>query len=414
MKINAKIFAVILLVVALPGCEAGGGGNGPPPASTPKWTWVSGNNTVNQEGTYGTQGTASPSNVPGAREQAASWIDSSGRLWLFGGFGYDSTTANHGYLNDLWKFDPAALEWTWVSGDNVVNQRGTYGTQGTASPSNVPGAREQAASWIDSSGRLWLFGGFGCDSTTANYHYLNDLWKFDPTTLEWTWVSGNNVVNQEGTYGTQGIASPSNVPGARYLAASWIDSQGKLWLFGGFGCDSTTANFSYLNDLWKFDPTTLEWTWVSGNNVVNQGGTYGTKGTAAPSNVPGARCDAASWIDFSGRLWLFGGFGYDSTIANHSFINDLWKFDPTTLEWTWVSGSNVVNQGGHTGQKVQPLHQISPGQGTALHPELIPRVNSGSSADLGLIRLATTAISTTCGSLTRRPLNGPGYPAPMW
>jgi hypothetical protein len=31
----------------------------------------------------------------------SSWIDSSGNLWLFGGYGYDSTGAL-GYLNDMW------------------------------------------------------------------------------------------------------------------------------------------------------------------------------------------------------------------------------------------------------------------------------------------------------------------------
>jgi len=44
--------------------------------------------------------------VPGARNSISSWIDSSGNLWLFGGYGYDST-GNVGYLNDLWQYDPS-------------------------------------------------------------------------------------------------------------------------------------------------------------------------------------------------------------------------------------------------------------------------------------------------------------------
>jgi hypothetical protein len=31
--------------------------------------------------------------------------DASGKLWFFGGDGYDSTGAQ-GYLNDLWEFQP--------------------------------------------------------------------------------------------------------------------------------------------------------------------------------------------------------------------------------------------------------------------------------------------------------------------
>ena len=54
----------------------------------------------------------------------------------------------------------------------------------------------------------------------------------------WTWIHGQNDVEQLGIYGTQGIASPENVPGARYNPASWIDADGVLWLFGGSGVDS--------------------------------------------------------------------------------------------------------------------------------------------------------------------------------
>ena len=310
-----------------------------------KWTWVSGSDIGNQAGTYGTKGTAALSNVPGGRMGAVSWIDSQGKLWLFGGFGSDSTGASQADFNDLWKYD--GTNWTWVSGSNIGDQTGIYGTKGTAAPSNVPGARCSAVSLIDSQGKLWLFGGFGSDST-GNYDlYLNDLWKFDPTTLEWTWVSGSDIGNQAGTYGTKGITDPANVPGARSGAVSWIDSQGKLWLFGGAGMDLTVYG-GLLNDLWEYDPTTNEWTWVSGSDIGNQAGTYGTKGTADPSNVPGARCSAVSWIDPQGKLWLFGGRGAPGGSIGGE-LNDLWEYDPATLEWTWVSGSDVFGQNGTYG-----------------------------------------------------------------
>jgi N-acetylneuraminic acid mutarotase len=339
-KMGVILFSFLALLAA---CEKSS--DDTTPTTGPKWTWVSGSTTVNQAGTYGTQGVSNSSNVPGAREEAVSWLDSSGKLWLFGGYGYDSA----GYidrLNDLWKFDPAALEWTWVSGSHTVNQAGTYGTQGVADPSNVPGARNGVGSWLDSSGSFWLFGGLARDSA-GNIGQLNDLWKYDPTTLEWTWVSGSNVRYQAGTYGTQGIADPSNVPGARVAAVSWIDSQGGLWLFGGFGYDSAGTK-GWLNDLWKYDPATLSWTWVSGSTTGDQLGTYGTKGVADSSNVPGGRYEAASWLDSSDNLWLFGGKGLDYA-GSLSGLNDLWKFDPANLEWTWVSGSQSSVQTGTYG-----------------------------------------------------------------
>jgi hypothetical protein len=208
--------------------------------SAKEWTWVSGSQTANAVGVYGTQGVAAASNVPGARIGAVSWADSSGNLWLFGG-------ADNGYLNDLWEFNPTTREWKWVSGNNTANATGIYGTRGVAAASNVPGGRDYAVSWIDSSGSLWLFGGQNQNS------YFNDLWNFNPSIGEWTWVSGNSYTDGPGSYGTQGTASTSNLPGARYNAVAWIDSSGNLWLFGGGGFPGL-GNFGYLNDLWRYQP----------------------------------------------------------------------------------------------------------------------------------------------------------------
>jgi ribosomal protein S11 len=279
------------------------------------WEWVSGSNTASAGGVYGTQGVASTSNVPGAREIGISWTDSSGNLWLFGGYEYNSSGLS-AFLNDLWKFNPTAGTWEWVSGSNASGASGVYGTQGVASMSNVPGARQATISWTDTSGNLWLFGGAGYDSM-GNFGTLNDLWKFNPTAGTWAWVSGSATFGAGGVYGTQGVASMSNVPGARQAAISWTDSSGNLWLFGG-------ADGSYLNDLWKFNPTAGTWEWVGGSNTGGAAGVYGTQGIASASNVPGARQGAMSWTDASGNLWLFGGV---DASGNYS-LNDLWEFVP--------------------------------------------------------------------------------------
>jgi hypothetical protein len=310
--------------------------------SNGEWTWMSGSNVLNQTGTYGAEGTPAPGNVPGARDSAVSWIDASGNLWLFGGYGYDSTGAQ-GYLNDLWEYSNG--EWTWMSGANVANQAGTYGNKGTPSSGNVPGARDSAVSWIDASGNFWLFGGGGYDST-GTLGSLNDLWEY--SNGEWTWMSGSNVANQAGTYGIKGTPASSNVPGGRWNAASSTDMSGNFWLFGGTGYDSTGTGGA-LNDLWEYNNG--EWTWISGSNVNGQAGTYGTKGTPASANVPGARDSAVSWIDASGNFWLFGG---------HWNLNDLWKYGAG--EWTWVSGSNSINQIGTYGTEGMPAPGNVPGE----------------------------------------------------
>jgi N-acetylneuraminic acid mutarotase len=311
--------------------------------STGQWTWVGGSNTPNAAGTYGTQGTAAASNVPGSRYSASFWTDSSGNFWLFGGIGYGST--GNGYLNDLWQYSPSTGQWTWVGGSNTPNAVGAYGTQGTASASNVPGARYSASTWIDSSGNLWLFGGLGYGSSSiGGAGNLNDLWRYSPSTGLWTWVSGSNTANAAGTYGTQGTAAAGNMPGGRYSASTWIDSSGTLWLFGGYGYDST-GTVGKLNDLWQYNSSTGQWTWVGGEDAVNASGVYGLLGTVAVSNVPGARQAASTWIDSSGNFWLFGGVGYDATrgVGN---LNDLWQYNPSTSEWTWVSGGAGDNASG--------------------------------------------------------------------
>ncbi|MDD5712193.1 MAG: kelch repeat-containing protein [Smithellaceae bacterium] len=283
------------------------------------WTWVSGSSAIGQTGVYGTQGLASPANVPGARGGSVSWIDGSGNLWLFGGWYYDASGSQR-RLNDLWKFD--GTNWTWVSGSSATNQAGNYGTKGTAAASNIPGTRGACVSWIDGSGNLWLFGGYGNDSAGSS-GWLNDLWEFDGT--NWTWVNGANTINQTGIYGTKGgVPVASNVPGARQFPVSWIDGTGNLWLFGGYGYDSTGA-LGYLDDLWKFDGA--NWTWVSGCNTINNDGNYGTKGVAAATNAPGGRQFLVSWADSAGKLWLFGGQGYDSA-GSLGLLNDLWYYEP--------------------------------------------------------------------------------------
>jgi hypothetical protein len=40
-------------------------------------------------------------------------------------------------------------QWTWVGGDNAINQPVVYSTKGIASSTNTPGGREGSVSWTD-------------------------------------------------------------------------------------------------------------------------------------------------------------------------------------------------------------------------------------------------------------------------
>jgi N-acetylneuraminic acid mutarotase len=251
------------------------------------------------------------------------------------------------FLNDLWWYDPTSQQWAWDGVSNTGGAAGVYGTQGTAAPGNVPGARAYASTWTDSSGRLWMFGGLGLDSLNHQV-YFNDLWVYDPTSHWWTWVSGSSSTNQQGVYGAPGTPATANTPSARWGAEVWRDGAGRFWLFGGagYGFDTTNAPaFDVLNDLWMFDPTIKQWTWMSGTDVVATPGVYGTMGTPAAGNLPGGRGGAVVWTDSAGQVWLFGGIGVglSGLSGGEGSLNDLWTYNPTTQQWTWVNGPNTVN-----------------------------------------------------------------------
>jgi N-acetylneuraminic acid mutarotase len=224
-------------------------------------------------------------------------------------------------------------EWAWISGGSVsYNQTGVYGTLGAPAAANVPGYRTSSTTWTDSSGNLWLFGGSGPvggsspgAATNTSLHF-NDLWKFNPATNQWTWVSGFDNTTP-GVYGTVGVPTAANVPGSREDAVGWTDTGGNLWLFGGEGYDATGAR-GYLNDLWEFNSSAGVWAWISGSSTIGsancyqpgiecaQSSVYCILGQPAAANVPGGRSGPVGSVDSNGNLWLFGGLNSANGVVN--------------------------------------------------------------------------------------------------
>lgn len=327
------------------------------------WIWMGGANSTNQSDNYGIQGVPSTSNLPGARQNASTWVDSSGNFWLFGGLAAqpNSIGVSSSPKNDLWEFNPTNGAWTWVSGSAFSGTfqfplSGVYGSQGVPANTNTPGARSAAMTWTDKNGNLWLFGGSGFDSV-GTLGDLNDLWEFKPASAVWTWVSGSNIANQQGIYGIQGVSDLANMPGARAAAAKWIDGDGNLWLFGG----AVPPYNADLNDLWEFNPSSNLWTWVSGFNTPNQFPQPGGP------NVPGPRAEMTSWVDAKGNFWFFGGVtgtGACAPVCGGTTWNDLWEFNPKTSTWSWITGSYLPGQPGVYGIQGVPAASNSPGSRT--------------------------------------------------
>ena len=338
--------------------------------NTLMWTYVAGYSAfpgTTPDG-IGMAVSASPT-MPGGREGAASWTDSSGDFWLFGGKGWD-VNGNYGELNDLWEFTSAGwnlaggpssvtcngyetgASWTGCGNGNVITNM-----TGAPDPGNWPGGRQNATTWADPSGSLWLFGGGGFSAVGSGE--LSDLWEYVPGS-GWAWMSGNQWPNQPTNSG-------GTAPGGRDSAISLVDSSGNLWLFGGNGVDSV-GNSGILNDLWELVPATgcyacmPNWTLVGGsitsdspaNNLPLNAlkGQYGTPGTAGSGNQPGRRIGATAWTDSNHNFWLLGGSGYDSS-GSLGLLSDLWEYTPpsaaATGGWTWVSGSKLANQASQYG-----------------------------------------------------------------
>jgi N-acetylneuraminic acid mutarotase len=327
-------------------------------AQANEWTWMGGTDANSMFGVWGTKGTPAVGNIPGSRSGASSWTDNKGNLWLFGGVGVDAVGNYSSYLNDLWEFNPSTNEWAWMGGSSTAGpyatcssggcgQPGFYGTLGIPAAGNIPGARGGATTWTDSNGNFWLFGGGGYDAE-GDGGFLNDLWEFNPSMIEWTWMGGSDTVGsqggQSGVYGTLGQLASGNIPGGRSDAVVWVDKTGHVWLFGGDGITVAYDSGAY-NDLWEYYPSTNEWAWMGGNNSACdygvQSGVWGAMGTPAAGNVPSCRAGASGWTDRSGNFWLFGGTGRDID-GYWGDLNSLWEFNPSTNEWAWMGGDNLI------------------------------------------------------------------------
>jgi hypothetical protein len=153
-------------------------------------------------------------------------------------------------------------------------------------------------------------------------------------------MKGSNFANAPGVYGTQGVPNINNTPGGRLeCSATWVSTNGDLWLFGG----TDNVSLGLFNDLWRFNIGTNTWTWMKGSNLQNPPGVYGTMGVEAPANTPAGRMIWCRWTDTNGNFWLFGGGDFNNAYG------DLWRFNPVTNNWAWMKGPTTSNGSGTYG-----------------------------------------------------------------
>ena len=156
------------------------------------WIWMNGSDQEFQAATYGTLAKPAAANTPGAIQFPQYWTDPNGDFWLWGGYGYVSATSEQGVLNDMWKYNVNSNQWAWMGGSQMMNPTDTAGT---------PNAREYAECWTDTSGALWMYGGF-----TGSVFFYGGLWKYDTDTIS----SITATINPVNSFSLTVYPNPSN------------------------------------------------------------------------------------------------------------------------------------------------------------------------------------------------------------
>lgn len=245
---------------------------------------------------------------------------------MFGGRTWNASD----FRSDLWTFNPSTCQWTAISasgepsarvassmGYNALAKNFLVFGGGTLSgevsdtwifqfteantgtwtqiPVAGPSARSGAPMVYDSKNNLFiLFGG-------ERYVYsLGDTWVFDSSTG--LWLDKN----------------PSPSPSQRCRAAMAYDEKsGKALLFGGLN----KGQGKLLDDTWLYDASTNIWQKIE------------TIRAPSPRQWPSLASDG------NGAFYLFGGWRVDATGGLGQYLDDTWKFDIETMQWTQLHPS---------------------------------------------------------------------------
>jgi len=224
---------------------------------TNNWRWLKGSKVVNQSSTFGTKGVANAANTPGGRVSGICWATSD-KLYTFLGRGIEpgNSFATPNRLNELWSYDIATNNWTWLKGSNspidyTVEYYVNYGTKGVAGANVRPYVADGGTGSVI-NGKFYLYGG------TTNYAYAggcnacggarNDLWEYDPATNYWKWVEGAGASAITASYPDTPVTPVHIWPGVVNNSVgnlSWAYGQ-RFYIFGG-------SVYSPNNETWGYN-----------------------------------------------------------------------------------------------------------------------------------------------------------------
>ena len=176
--------------------------------------------------------------------------------------------------NFVYKYDTAANSWIQLH--------------------NFTGSNRQNHKCFTLNGYGYMFGGFD------GFNTLNEMWEYNPTTDTWVQKASPPL--------------PSSGPGRNGPAVLVINNQ----VYVGLGGTANGSNA--FSDFYLFDPGTIG---VAGS---------GSYTPVAPMPV-GRECPAMFTIGDTGYI----GIGYE---GGTGYLDDFWKYDPTTNVWTQLCNFN--------------------------------------------------------------------------
>lgn len=178
----------------------------------------------------------------------------------------------------------------------------------------APERRGDMASAIDKRcGRAIIFYGDRAEPVQCGpvaSQFLSDGYAFDLDTGVWTEIE------------VQGGNAPLRRARA---AAAWDETSNRFIMFGGRYRPGTSGAYTFLKDLWAFDPSTRTWEELSPQNSPNG---------------PGGRMNSAIAIDHANnRVLVFGGGQISADFMSFVVDSQTWAFDLGTRMWSQI-GSN--------------------------------------------------------------------------
>jgi len=175
---------------------------------------------------------------PGGRVFHAMATDGADKVWLYGGG--DENAFFGPFFGDVWELDLAAGSWTELHSGNGPNT-----PEGRIGPD---------MHYDEANNQLLIWAGHDISDLGNN----NQLHSFNLNSNSFSTVRAGDVIDAGSNgfcdFPADFVAIEENTPERRYLSASALTDDGRMYTFGG------KTDCGIINDMWSYDVSLDEWT----------------------------------------------------------------------------------------------------------------------------------------------------------